>query len=61
MNKEKDEKKRNGKLLTCIAHEMYDPLCGGCINRNLTPMLFKDCDKCLKLLAEKYGEDNVLR
>lgn len=29
-----------------------DPLCRGCIYSIATPLLFKDCEKCKKMLKE---------
>ena len=31
---------------------LCDPLCCGCIYSIATPLLFKDCEKCKKMLKE---------
>lgn len=33
-------------------NNLCDPLCCGCIYSIATPLLFKDCEKCKKMLKE---------
>ena len=46
----------NNTINNFVDSNSCDPLCSGCIYSTITPLLFKDCEKCKKMLKECLNE-----